>query len=92
MQLPTRLALAATIVATIAACGGSSTGPGGGGNHTPGTLAQHFDTLYQHAKASSASDTNFVFRADALSDVELAAACGAAPTNITVTTAAGAAR
>ena len=43
-----------------------------GGNHTPGTLAQHFDTLYQQAKASSVSDTNFNFRAEALSDLELA--------------------
>lgn len=89
MQLSIRLSLAAAIVATIAACGGSSTGPGGGGGPTPGTLAQHFDTLYQHAKASSVSDTNFTFRAQALSDLELAAAFGAAPTNITVTTSSG---
>lgn len=91
MCFSTRLALAAAIgiVATTAACGGSSTGPGGGGNHTPGTLAQHFDTLYQHAHASSVSDTNFIFRAQALSDLELAAAFGAAPTTITVTTSSG---
>ena len=89
MQLPTRLALAATIVATLAACGSSSTGPGGGGGPKAGTLAQHFDTLYQHAKASSVSDTNFTFRAQVLSDLELAAAFGAAPTTITVTTASG---
>jgi len=91
MQLSTRLSLAAAIgiVATTAACGGSSTGPGGGGGPTPGTLAQHFDTLFQHAKASSVGDTNFNFRAEALSDLELAAAFGAAPTNITVTTSAG---
>jgi hypothetical protein len=89
MQLPTRLALAATIVATIAACGGSSTGPDGGGVHTPGTLAQHFDTLYQQAKASSVSDAHFTFRAEALSVLELAAAFGAAPTDITVTTSSG---
>ncbi len=89
MQLPTRLALAAAIVATLAACGSSSTGPGGGGGPKAGTLAQHFDTLYQQAKASSVSDTNFTFRAEALSDLELAAAFGAAPTNITVTTASG---
>jgi len=91
MSLSTRLALAAAlgIVATTAACGGSSTGPGGGGGPKAGTLAQHFDTLYQHAKASSASDTNFNFRAEAISDLDLAAAFGAAPTNITVTTSTG---
>ena len=89
MHLSTRLFFAAAIVATIAACGGSSTGPDGGGGHTPGTLAQHFDTLYQHAKASSVSDANFTFRAQALSNLELGAAFGAAPTTITVTTSSG---
>jgi hypothetical protein len=89
MQLSTRLSLAAAFVVTIAACGGSSTGPGGGGGPKAGTLAQQFDTLYQQAKASSVGDTNFNFRAEALSDLVLAAAFGAAPTTITVTTASG---
>ncbi len=92
MPVTNRLVLAAVtgIIMSVAACGGSSTTPtGGGGNTTPGTLAQHFDTLYQHANASSVGDTNYNFRAVALSDLELAAAFGTAPTNITVTTASG---
>lgn len=84
-----RLALAAgiAILSATAACGGDSTGPGGGGT-TP-SLAKHFDSLYVSAKALSASDTNYNFRAVALSDLELPAAFGATATNITVTTASG---
>ena len=92
MIVTKRLVLAALtgIIASVAACGGSSTTPtGGGGNTTPGTLAQHFDTLYQRARASSVGDTNYNFRTVALSDLELAAAFGASPTSISVTTAAG---
>ena len=90
MRLPTRLFLAAIVgvLATAAACSDSSTSPPP--PPTPGTLAQHFDTLYQHAKASSVSDTNFKFRLQLLNDLELGAAFGAAPTTITVTTSAGA--
>jgi hypothetical protein len=89
MRLSTRLSVAAAIgiIAATTACGSDSTGPPV--DHTPGTLAQHFDTLYAHAKASSVSDTNFVTRSELLSDLELAAAFGAAPTTITVTTSAG---
>ncbi|MEP7088228.1 MAG: hypothetical protein ABI884_13065 [Gemmatimonadota bacterium] len=91
MRLSTRLLLAAAIavIAATTACGGDSTGPPGGGNHTPGTLAQHFDTLYVQAKASSASDTNYNARVNILSNLELAAAFGATPTSIAVTTASG---
>lgn len=88
MRLPTRLSLAAIVgvLATAAACSDSSTSPPP--PPAPGTLAQHFDTLYQRAKASSVSDTNFNFRAQILSDLELGAAYGA-PTTITVTTSTG---
>jgi hypothetical protein len=90
MQLVPRLALAAAVVilTATAACGGDSTGPGDGGGTTP-SLARHFDSLYVTAKAQSASDTNYKFRAVALSDLELPAAFGATATNITVTTASG---
>ena len=81
------LAAALTILAVTAACGGDSTGPGGGGT-TP-NLATHFDSLYVAAKAQSASDTMFKFRSVALSDLELPAAFGATATSITVTTASG---
>jgi hypothetical protein len=90
MRLINRLSVAAAlgVIATVAACSDSTTGPPGGGPKA-GTLAQHFDTLYAQAKASSTSDTNFTFRAALLSDIELAAAFGATPTNLTVTTSAG---
>ncbi len=90
MRLSTRLSIAAAVVliAVTTACGSDSTGPPGGGS-TAGTLAQHFDTLYAQAKATSLSDTNYKFRVELLSDLELAAAFGATPTAITVTTAAG---
>lgn len=90
MRIFNRLSVAAAlgVIATAAACSDSTTGPGGGGPKA-GTLAQHFDTLYAQAKASSTSDTNFTFRAELLSDLELAAAFGASPTTVTVTTSAG---
>ena len=89
MQFAPRLAFVAavTIIAVTAACGSDSTGPGDGG--TPPSLAKHFDSLYVQAKAQSTSDTMFRFRSVALSDLELPAAFGATPTNITVTTATG---
>jgi hypothetical protein len=88
MQFAPRLALAAAIaiLTATAACGSDSTGPGG--EDTP-ILARHFDSLYVQAKAQSQSDTMFNFRAVALSDLELPAAFGAAPTTLTVTTASG---
>jgi hypothetical protein len=91
MRLSTRLSAAAAliVIAATAACGSDSTGPPGGGGSTPGTLAQHVDTLYQHAKATSVGDTNFVARTELISNLELAAAFGAAPTSVTVTTSAG---
>ena len=89
MQFAPRLAFVAafTILAVTAACGGDSTGPGDG--QTPPNLAVHFDSLYAQAKAKSTSDTMYKFRSVALSDLELPAAFGATPTNITVTTASG---
>ena len=89
MQLASRLAFVAAvaILTVTAACGSDSTGPGDGGT-TP-NLARHFDSLYVQAKAQSTSDTMFKFRSVALSDLELPAAFGATPTNITVTTASG---
>ncbi len=91
MRLTTRLSLAAafTVIATTAACGGDSTGPKMGPPATAGTLAQHFDTLFAQAKASSISDTNYNGRVEVLSELELAAAFGGAPTAVTVTTSAG---
>jgi hypothetical protein len=68
----------------LAACGSDSTGPA----PTP-ILAVHFDTLYVAAKALSASDTSYDFRATALSDLELPSAFGAAPATVSVTTASG---
>ncbi len=92
MRLTTRLSFAAAlgIIVTAAACGGNNGGTPTGPPTTPGTLAQHFDTLYAQARASSNTDTNYNERVEILSDLELAAAFGAAPTTITVTTAAGA--
>ena len=89
MHFAPRLAFVAAfvILAVTAACGSDSTGPGDG--QTPPNLAVHFDSLYVQAKAQSASDTMFKFRAVALSDLELPAAFGASPTSITVTTASG---
>jgi hypothetical protein len=87
MQPAPRFALAAalaTCITAIAACGGDSTGP----VSTP-ILAVHFDSLYVAAKALSATDTNYDFRATALSDLELPSAFGATPATIPVTTAAG---
>jgi hypothetical protein len=86
MQLAPRSALAAAIaiLTATAACGGDSTGPGATTN-----LAVHFDSLYVAAKALSATDTNYNFRAIALSDLELPAAFGATPSNIVMTTATG---
>ena len=79
------LAAALAILASTAACGSdNSTGPGPTTN-----LAARFDTLYLAAKATSATDTNFVFRTSALSDLELPAAFGATATSISVTTASG---
>lgn len=90
MHFAPRLTCAAGVIilAATAACGGDSTGPGNGGGMTP-SLARHFDSLYVTAKAQSASDTNYDFRAVALSDLELPAAFGATAANITVTTASG---
>jgi hypothetical protein len=86
MQRLPRLAVTASIAALIAvaACGGDSTGPGVATN-----LAVHFDSLYVAAKARSAGDTNYNFRATALSDLELPAAFGATASNIAMTTATG---
>lgn len=91
MRLNTRLSLAAafTVIATTAACGSDNNGPPTGPPATAGTLAQHFDTLFAQAKAASISDTNYNGRVEVLSDLELAAAFGAAPTAVTVTTSAG---
>ncbi len=91
MRLTTRLSLAAAIavIATTAACSSDNSRPPTGPPATPGTLAQHFDTLYAQAKASSNSDANYNARVELLSDLELAAAFGAAPTAVTVTTSAG---
>jgi hypothetical protein len=87
MQLAPRIALAAAIaiVTTISACGGDSTGP-----VAKTDLAMHFDSLYVTAKGLSATDTNYDFRATALSDLELPSAFGAAPATVAMTTAAGA--
>ena len=87
MQSVPRSAFAAalvTVTAIVAACGGDSTGP----VDTP-ILAVHFDSLYVAAKALSAGDSNYDFRATGLSDLELSSAFGAAPTTIAVTTASG---
>jgi hypothetical protein len=87
IQSALRSALAAalvTLTAGIAACGGDSTGP----VLTP-NLALHFDSLYVAAKALSAGDSTYDFRATALSDLELPSAFGAAPATIAVTTATG---
>jgi hypothetical protein len=86
MQLAPRSALAAAIaiLTTMAACGGGSTGPG-----TATSRAGHFDSLYVAAKALGATDTNYNFRATALSDLELPAAFGGTPSNIAMTTASG---
>ena len=69
----------------VAACGSDSTAP----VPTP-ILAVHFDSLYVTAKALSASDSSYDFRATALSDLELPSAFGAAPATVAVTTASGA--
>jgi hypothetical protein len=89
MHLVSRLAVVAAfaVLAVTAACGSDSTGPIDGG--TPPNLARHFDSLYVQAKAQSTSDTMFRIRSVALSDLELPAAFGATPTNLTVTTASG---
>lgn len=86
MHLVSRSALAAAlvIVTATAACGGDSTGPVATTN-----LALHFDSLFAAAKATSASDTSFNFRANALSDLELPAAFGVTPASISMTTASG---
>jgi hypothetical protein len=89
MQPAPRFALCAalvTLTTLMAACGGDSTGP----PVTTPSLAVHFDSLYVAAKALSASDTNYDFRATALSDLELPSAFGAVPATIPVTTATGA--
>lgn len=90
MRLINRLSVAAVlgVIATVAACSDSTTSPGGGGPKA-GTLAQHFDTLFAQAKALSATNVNYIPRSNLLSDLELAAAFGASPTNVTVTTSAG---
>jgi hypothetical protein len=87
MQSAPRFALAAALVilTTSAACGGDSTAPV---VPTP-NVAVHFDSLYVAAKALSTSDTNYDFRATALSDLELPAAFGAAPTTVAIATASG---
>jgi hypothetical protein len=87
MQSAPRFALAAALVilTTTAACGGDSTAPV---VPTP-NVAVHFDSLYVAAKALSTSDTNYDFRATALSDLELPAAFGAAPTTVAIATASG---
>jgi hypothetical protein len=82
------LAAALGVIATVAACSDSTTSPGGGGPKA-GTLAQHFDTLFAQAKALSATNINYLPRANLLSGLELAAAFGASPTNVTVTTSVG---
>jgi hypothetical protein len=89
MRLAPRLAVVAAfvILAVAAACGSDSTGPVDGS--TPPSLAIHFDTLYTQAKAQSTTDTMYKLRAVALSDLELSAAFGATPTDLTVTTASG---
>ena len=77
---------------TAAACGSDkSTGPGNNEPppETPASIALHFDTLYASASASSATDSNYNFRKQALSDIELPAAFGVLPTTISVTTASG---
>jgi len=89
MRFINRLSVAAAlgVIALTAACSDSTTGTKGGPK--AGTLAQHFDTLYAQAHALSLTDINYLLRSDALSDLELAAAFGASPTNVTVTTSAG---
>lgn len=88
MQPAPRSLLAAAFITltAIAGCGGGdSTGPVATKN-----AAVHFDSLYVAAKALSAADTSYAFRATALSDLELPAAFGATPTSVAVTTASGA--
>jgi hypothetical protein len=89
MHLAPRFAFVAAIaiITATAACGSDSTGPVD--DNTPPSLARHFDTLYTQAKAQSTTDTLYELRAAALSDLELSAAFGATPTNLTVTTASG---
>lgn len=88
MRFINRLSVAAAlgVIATVGACSDSTTAPPG---PKAGTLAQHFDTLFAQAKALSTSDLNYVLRSVLLSDLELAAAFGASPTNVTVTTSVG---
>jgi len=87
MRTPARLHIAASfvVIAFAAACGSDSTGP----SQTPGSVAQHFDSLYVEANDLSDSIDAFGARAFLLTLLELPPALGASPSTINVTTASG---
>jgi hypothetical protein len=65
------------LIVVAAACGSSSTGPKG---PTASAMAQHFDSLYVVAQGHSWNG-----RAEMLTFLELAAAAGATPSQVSVT-------
>ena len=87
MRTSARLRVAAILLSTLvaAACGSDSTGP----SQTPGSVAQHFDSLYVEANDLSDSVDAFGARAFLLTLLELPPALGASPSTINVTTASG---
>jgi len=87
MRTSARLHVAAIFLVTsiATACGSDSTGP----SQTPGSVAQHFDSLYVEASDLSDSIDAFGARASLLTIFEVPPALGASPSTITVTTASG---
>ena len=87
MPTSARLRVAAILLVTAiaTACGSDSTGP----SQTPGSVAQHFDSLYVEAAELSDSIDAFSARAFLLTLLELPPALGASPSSIRVTTASG---
>lgn len=87
MRLPARLNIAASLVAIafVAACSDST----GLNQPTAAQVAAHFDSIAIQAQTQSQTNSAYSTRGFVASLIELAAATGATPTALTVTTASG---
>jgi hypothetical protein len=83
MNIRARVLLAVSCIATslIAACSSDSTGP------SASRLAEHFDSLYIAAAANGS--IGYSIRSQVMSDLEIPAAFGALPRDVSVSTSSG---
>jgi hypothetical protein len=74
---------ACALAVLVTACGSDSTGP------KSSNLALHYDSLYEHLDPPGQLNPLLDLRANILSNIELATAFGAIPSEVSVTTASG---